>query len=36
LTLLVIPTTYTYLAAKQHRVAPSLDESSDASATWAA
>ena len=36
LTLLVIPTTYTYLAAKKHRVAPSLDESSDASATWAA
>lgn len=36
LTLLVIPTTYTYLAAKRHRVAPSLAESSDASATWAA
>jgi multidrug efflux pump len=36
LTLLVIPTTYTYLAAKKHRVAPSLDESSEASATWAA
>ncbi len=36
LTLLVIPTTYTYLAAKKHRAAPSLDESSDASATWAA
>ena len=36
LTLLVIPATYTYLAAKKHRVAPSLDESSDASATWAA
>ncbi len=36
LTLLVIPTTYTYLAAKKHRAAPSLEESSDASATWAA
>ena len=36
LTLLVIPTTYTYLAAKKHRTAPSLEESSDASATWAA
>ena len=36
LTLLVIPTTYTYLAAKKHRVAPLLDESSEASATWAA
>jgi multidrug efflux pump len=36
LTLLVIPTTYTYLAARQQRVAPSLDESPDASATWAA
>ena len=36
LTLLVIPATYTYLAAKKHRVAPSLNESSDASATWAA
>ncbi|MGB5658795.1 MAG: efflux RND transporter permease subunit [Thermoanaerobaculia bacterium] len=36
LTLLVIPTTYTYLAAKKHRAAPSLDESSEASATWAA
>ncbi|MGB5341598.1 MAG: efflux RND transporter permease subunit, partial [Thermoanaerobaculia bacterium] len=35
LTLLVIPTTYTYLAAKKHRVAPLLDESSEASATWA-
>jgi hypothetical protein len=33
---LVIPTTYTYLATKQHRVAPSLEESGEAWATWAA
>ncbi len=36
LTLLVIPTTYTYLAAKQRRVATSLGEGSNASATRAA
>ena len=36
LTLLVIPPTYSYLAAKEHRVAPSLEEGSEDSASWAA